>query len=418
MKLQGSMIATTVPAEARLVADNIRDLFPDLRYKALCAVVCLFLLGKDTLYRGVREMTFAPSVSTMSRAIRKIKPSRLMRRMRKSLAKKFKHTDPKELVFVIDDTGNRKYSKGLHRSSHWGGSSGVFLGQKIMVLGIVHIKTKKIYPVGFTILPKRESKKSPTAHWHANRLVVEAMAAGIRAQTFVADSWFDSVSLMQKLEAQGIDIVIQIKNNRKVRSNPGRYVKWSNLEAEFSSEKRLRSRTEWESAKVRAGKKRGKCLAEKVLQIRGRSCPLKVVAAYKRRNGVEVFGYYASTNRNMSRSRIWAVSRMRWKIEELFRTCKQRLAFGKLSCKGKDAAHLAVALPLFLYKWLTEKCPESMKIDRYIATIVTESSRKGIFSLTSSIDRRPAEIARNRLATSRAHQKPCDSAAGDFKLAI
>ena len=280
-----------------------------------------------------------------------------------------------------------------------------------------HIKTKKIFPVGYTILPKRESKKSPTAHWHANRLVVEAMAAGICAQTFVADSWFDSALLMRKLESQGIDVIIQIKKNRNVRSNPGRYVEWSKLDQEFLGQNRQRSRTEWESAKVRAGQKRGMCLAEKVLQIRDRSCPVKVVAAYKRRNGVEVFGYYASTNRNMSRSKIWAVSRMRWKIEELFRTCKQRLAFGKLSCRGQDAAHLAVALPLFLYKWLADKCPESMKIDRYIASIVTESNRKGIFSLTSSIDRRPAELARNRLATSRAHQKPCDSAAGKLEMA-
>ena len=410
------MIATTVPAEARLVADNIRDLFPDLRYKSLCAVICLFLLGKHTLYRGVREMTFAPSVSTMSRAVRKIKPNRLMRRMRKSLAKKFKNTDPKDLVFVLDDTANPKYTKAIHRSDYWGGSSGIFLGQKIMVLAVVHVKTKKVYPVGFTILPKRESKKAPTAHWHANRLASEAIAAGIRAQTFVADSWFDSTALMANLEAQGIDVVVQIKSNRKVRSNPGKYVKWSDLESEFLGETRKRSRTEWESEKIRSGKKRGICLAEKVLQIRGRSCPLKVVAAYKRRNGVEVFRYYASTNRTMSRSRIWAVSRMRWKIEELFRTCKQRLAFGKLSCKGKDAAHLAVALPLFLYRWLTEKCPKTMQIDRYIASIVTESNRKGIFSLTSSIDRRPAEIARNRLATNRTHQKPRDSAAGESKM--
>ena len=339
-------------------------------------------------------MTFAPSVSTLSRGIRRMKPNRLMRRLRKSLARKFKNTDPNHLVFVIDDTGNPKYSKQLYRSGNWGGSSGVYLGQKIMVLGIVHIKTKKIYPVGFTLLPKRASKTSPTAHWHANRLVAEALGAGISAKTFVADSWFDSVQLMAKLEAQGIDVILQIKKNRNVRSNPGQYVEWSKRDEEFSGQNRQRSRTEWESAKVRAGRKRGMCLSEKVLQIRDRSCSVKVVAAYKRRNGAEVFGYYASTNRNMSRSKIWAVSRMRWKIEELFRTCKQRLAFGKLSCQGRDAAHLAVALPLFLYRWLAEKCPEAMKIDRYIASIVTESNRKGIFSLTSSIDRRPAELAR------------------------
>ena len=153
------MIATTVPVEARLVADNIRDLMPDVRYKSLCAIISLFLLGKGTLYQGVREMTFAPSVSTMSRGIRRMKANRLMRRLRKSLSRKFKDTDPKELVFVVDDTGNPKYSKMLYRCGHWGGSSGVYLGQKIMVLGVVHTKTKKIYPVGFTILPKRESTK-------------------------------------------------------------------------------------------------------------------------------------------------------------------------------------------------------------------------------------------------------------------
>ena len=222
---------------------------------------------------------------------------------------------------------------------------------------------------------------------------------------------------MAKIEAQGLAMVVEIKSNRNVRSNPGFYVEWSKLDIEFSSQSRQRARTDWESIKVKTKKKRGMSLAEMVLQVKERSCPLKVVASYKRRNGTEAFGYYASTDRDMPRSKVWAISRMRWKIEELFRTCKQRLAFGKLSLKGKEAAHLAVALPLFLYRWLAEKCPETIKIDRYIASIATESARKGIFNLTSTIDPKPAKLLRNRLATNRAHRKPCDSPAGEFKMA-
>jgi len=410
------MIATTIPSEARIIADNIRDIAPELGHKILSSIISLFLLGKESLCQGVREMSFCPSVSTLSRSMRKISSTRLVRRMRSAVLKKMKGTDPKDWIFAIDDTSNPKYSKGLYRSDYWGSSAGVYMGQKIIVLVVINIKTKKCYPVGYGILPKRFSKHAPTAHWHAVRIVGEVLAAGFPPLTLVADSWFDSVSLMKRMEALDVKMVVQIKSNRRVRSNPGAYVPWLTLPEVFADIKRFRSRTNWESAKVRARKKRGMCLAEQVIQIRDRSAPVKVVAAYHRRNGNRVYGYFVSSDRTMPRAKVWAISRARWSIECFFRTCKQNLAFGKLSLGGKKAAHLAVVIPLFLYAKLTELCPKTLTLDRFIARIANESARKAIFNLTSQIDQRAAQVLRNRLATNRTHRKPCDKPAGDFQM--
>ena len=99
----------------------------------------------------------------------------------------------------------------------------------------------------------------------------------------------------------------------------------------------------------------------------------------------------------------------------MFRTCKQN--FGKLSLRGKQSAHLAVALPLYLYTKLSDQCPKTLTLDQYLAQIRNESARKAIFNLTSQIDKRAAEVLRNRLATERTHQKPRDTGAGGFKMA-
>ena len=214
-----------------------------------------------------------------------------------------------------------------------------------------------------------------------------------------------------------MEMVVQLKANRKVRSNPGPYIPWSNLPEELTKERRYRSRTDWEPRSVKEGKKRGKCLAEKVMQIKGRKSPIKIVAAYDDKRSNKVYGYFASTDRTMSRARVWAISRARWSIEKLFRTCKQNLSFGKLSLRGKQAAHLAVVFPLYLYTKLSEQCPKSVTIDQFLAQIRNESARKAIFNLTSQIDKRAAEVLRNRLATERTHQKPRDMGAGVLKKA-
>ena len=99
----------------------------------------------------------------------------------------------------------------------------------------------------------------------------------------------------------------------------------------------------------------------------------------------------------------------------MFRTCKQN--FGKLSLRGKQSAHLAVALPLYLYTKLSDQCPKTLTLDQYLAQIRNESAGKAIVNLTSQIDKRAAEVLRNRLATERTHQKPRDTGAGGFKMA-
>ena len=229
MKAGSTMIATTVTKEARSIANCNRDLVREIKHKTFCAIISLFLLGKKILYQGVREMAFSPSASTLSREIKKINPNRFLRRMRRSVLRKMKKSGHKEWAFAIDDTSNPKYSTGLYRSDYWGSSSGVYMGQKIMVLVAVNLRSKKCYPVSYAIIPKRTSKRSPKMHRHALRIVKEALDSGFPPLDLVADSWFDSVYMMEKVQAMGMEMVVQLKANRNVRDNPGPYVPWLKL---------------------------------------------------------------------------------------------------------------------------------------------------------------------------------------------
>lgn len=338
--------------------------------------------------------------------------------MRKSLLRRYGNSfNEDDWIYVIDDTSNPKYGKAFKNVGFWGGSGGVYYGQKVLVIALVNLRTKFAVPIHYTILPKRSSDKSPKVYWHAIRLLNSCLKAGFPRLTVVADSWFDSVKFMASIEGLGMAALIQIKSNRKVKTNPSPNVSWNSLNSAFEGERRFRAKTVWDGEAIQKRRKKAKCVAELVVQVKNRKSPLKVIAAFNRRNSKSPFGYYATTLRTMPRARVWMLSRARWSIECIFRTCKQYLSFGSLSLKGKEASDLAVSMPLFLYAKLMQECPKGIPLTKFIVEIKEKSFEKAIDSLLYDSKPKAVELLRNRRSRARVNSKPCDSASGEILLA-
>ena len=373
-------------------------------------IICYFLFGSDSLSAACRALPFIPSVSSLSRSVEKIPSNRLMRRLQKSILRK-KNINPNDWIYVLDDTSNPKHAH-LFRAGWWGSSGGVYFGQKIMVLILVNIKTHQAIPLDYHIVPKKKHDKSPKVNYYAQYLLRKALNCGFPKLDVVADSWFDGRAFMQTIERMGLNLIFQVRNNRKIKKNPGKYVRWESIKDAFKSIKKNRVKTDWDSKKVKRGFKRGKSISQAHVQIRNRGKSLKMIAVYDRKNSVNAFGFYASTDQSMSGSRIWMLSRARWSIEVIFRSLKQHLSFGKLSCRPKEATHLSVAMPFYLLYILSEKCPDSLEIPRYLGQIRENCFNETIDILTKNPQHPMVSKLRGRRRVDRAHRKPCDSVCG------
>jgi hypothetical protein len=331
--------------------------------------------------------------------------------------------DPDNFVFVVDDTDNPKSGKFIFQNGRWGSSKGTYAGQKIMLLAIVDLRSHVAIPIAYEILPKRRSKADPSAIDYVPQLVKSALDEGCPPLTVVADSWFDSVKLMDDLQLLGCPVVWEIKSNRKVKTNPGANVASKTLAEAFENKPRARTITSWDCNKIQRRKKVGKVIAEAHIQINKRPTPIKCIAVYNRRNSVSAFAYYASTDRSLSRARIWMLSRARWAIECIFRTVKQWLSFGRLSCKGENAAHLAVAMPFYIYALLRLEPPtfwgleEVESPDRMLGKIQEKSFEKALDIMLSNPSHPRVQVLRQRRSVKNVNRKPVTGPAGRAKAA-
>ena len=418
------MINILLPTGARAVANNLSDMFEDIRFSALCHLICFFLLNCHSISDLVRRAPFSLSVSSLSKAAKSFPINRFRRRLLSSILRSHGGAiDPQNFAFVIDDTSNPKSGKRIFNKGVWGGSQGLYSGQKIMLLSLVNLKTHASFPLTYMILPKRESKTDKSAIDHALELVKLALNEGYPKLTVIADSWFDSVKLMANLNEINCHFVVEIKSNRKVKSNPGVNVKPTTLQKAFEDVARIRTITDWDSLAIRRRKRGGKVISEIAVQLTNRTTPVKCIAVYNRKNSVSPFAYYVSTDRSISRARIWMLSRARWSIECIFRTLKQGLSFGRLSCIGEEAAHLAVAMPLYLYGRLRLEPPEFWGLtqlespDRMLGKISAVSLQKSLDILIGNPNHDRVKTLRYRRSVDRANRKPYSRPAGEASAA-
>ena len=305
--------------------------------------MCFFMFGCNSLCELARNCPWSHSVSDLSRSIQRFDSSRFMRRLRASILRHYGgKISAEDFCFAVDDTANPKYGKKIFRCGSWHSSGGLYFGQKILVLVLVDIKRSIALPLAYIVLPKKGDPAHKTAPKLAIDLLRFALAEGYPQLSVTTDSWFDSSQFIADIEGLGLQLIGELKANRKVKTSPGPDSKWVTLPQFFASKSRFKVNSRFDSKAVKEHKKVPKSAAQSRIFIRDRRSGLNGLAVYNRKNGIEAFAYYVSTDLSMSGSRIWEITRARWRIECLFRDLKQHLSFGRLPCGGEKAADFAV----------------------------------------------------------------------------
>jgi len=285
------------------------------------------------------------------------------------------------------------------------------------VLVLVDVKRNFALPIGYEIVAKKDDPDYLPAHKLACGLLGQVIHEGFPKLPVAADSWFDSVDFMADLEDMDLPFAGEIKSNRKVKPCPSPKVSWRSLKDIFQKIERNDANSRFDSEAVKAGKKRPKSFSQRRIWIRKRRSPLNVVAVYNRKNGLNAFAYYATTDLSMAGARLWEISRGRWKIECLFRDLKQSLSFGRLPCVGAEAAHLSVCIPFALVvglrldeasRWGLD---ETESIGKMIGKIKEVEFQKSISILLQPGSLFLKDKLRGRRQLSRIGEKPVDQLA-------
>lgn len=347
------MLNCTISPGVRKLADRTKHLVSGRMsaFNNLCGFITLYLFNLASMSELTRIAPWTFSVSDLDRAISGFDGNRFMRRLRKSILRRYgkEALSSTDFVLAIDDTDNPRFGKGVHQVGKWHGSKGVYFGQKVQVLVLVDIVRGFAIPLSYRFGLKKDDPNYISGIDLAYEQIQEVVQAGLPVKVVVADSWFDSVDLMKKITALGLTFVVEVKSNRRVKQNPGPQVKWSSLRDIFSIGSRRRLYSRLDSQKIKKRIKRAKCGLTKRIMIKKYPRMLNALAVYNRRNSKNAFAYYVSTDLKMTGARIWEISRARWKIECMFRDLKQNLSFGRLPCQGKEASDLAVCMPFTIY---------------------------------------------------------------------
>lgn len=424
------MVSCTVPPGIRKVADRFKTLFEGsaLRYSSLCALLALYLLGKGGLSELARTCPWAPSVSTLSRAVADFDGSRFMRRLRVSILRRYKdRLESGEFAFAVDDTDNPKYGREIFGIGRWAGSKGRYIGQKVLVVALVDIRRGVALPLAFGFARKKADPTYVSLIDQAAALLGDCLADGFPPLPVTCDSWFDSAALMLSLDKLGLTYAGELKSNRRVRGSAAPRARRVKLVELFEDEHRqgvlASPNTVPQKKQGRPGRLRRKAIAERVAMINGYPSPVKIVAVYDNPRAPRPFAYYASTDRLMSGAKLWALSRARWAIEVLFRDLKQNLSFGRLPCKGRAAADLAVCLPFALYVSLKDEAAEvwgtphrgAMTLGSLVRSLRQRMLDASINVIAFNPGHRVVKRLRARCCAARLTQKPRDKPAAEIR---
>lgn len=414
------MLCCTVPEGIRKVVDRFKDIYTGNleRYNNQCALFCLFLFGLDTLSATVRSCPWSHSVSELSRAVNGIDGNRSMRRLRRRILRHYKGDLSKsEFCLAIDDTSNPRYGNKIFRCGTWGSSSGLYHGQKIVVLALIDINSDFALPLSYRFATKKCDSNYISVLDHAIEMLKEAKESGFIELAVVCDSWFDSADFMRRIVNLGMIYAGEIKANRKVRANPGRSCLWKKPKDLFLKLKRVKIITRCDRQEIRKGKKTAKSIATSVVYIRGLKKALRGIAVYNRKNGVKAFGYYVSTDLSMTGAKLWELARARWRIERLFRDLKQNLSFGKLPCGGEAGSDVAVVIPFILLVSLRLDPPENWGLKKadVIGTMVKQireiALEKAIDIILINPQSKVIMQLRGRRTITKVNKKPVNSPA-------
>lgn len=385
-----TMMCSRIPQLVRLIAGRYQDIFRDagISYSMLCTLIVMILFGTPVLSLFVLYTPFSPSVSTLSRWLKKFDEDVINRAQRRLIFSVLKQVmrDPEHWIWVIDSTENIKRTEGLAGRGAWANSSHeMFFGQNMMMLCAVNIKTGVAIPVHWKPwLKAKERAVGQTNHHLVLKLIDDLLEQGWPKLTLVMDSWFDSAELMEELNSRKITFLIQLKSSRKPRTNSNPRSGKKNLCEIFQNlaRKSFRCTTReiktpssigWENLRFICGEKiwiNGSGKASKQIH-------LNVAAVYNHPKEKNAFGYYATNDLSKPYTWCWKMSRHRWNVEVCFRDLRQGFQWGKLAAKLPQSAHFSWTMPIIILAFMREqdqKTPiltalRQIKNEEYMATI-------------------------------------------------
>ncbi len=362
------MLFSRIPSVVRLIAARYQDIFKDagISYSMLCLLIVMTLCDFPVISLFVRYFALSPSISTLSRNIKKFDKTtmnRLQRRISWSVLKQVMR-DPNNWIWGIDTTANIKRTAGLRGRGLWANSKDeIFFGQNMMVICAINVNTGVSIPVYWLpCLKAEEREEGVTNHALVLELIDELIAQGWPKITLVMDSWFDSAKLMKALKDRKITFVIQLKSSRKPKTNPSPRSPKKFLIDIFKNLAResIRATTREEKLAIKKGWKNLKFISGQLLWINGegensKQIQLLVAAVYNHHRERNAFGYYATNDLSKSYTWCWKMSRYRWNIEVGFRDLRQGFNWGEMAAKNEEGANLSWTLPILILAYIREQ---------------------------------------------------------------
>ena len=332
---------TSCPRDIRDIADEFKDCV-GAHYSAWVAMLCGTIMGLAGFSNVVRNLLFAPAVSSLSRMYQEPDiAQKLNRRHRRRVLRLLTklHENPVRYVWAIDDTLIEHVGKniwGCH--SWWDHSKDAYIwGHRLLVVGLVDRYRRVFIPIVWQILHQEKKETEPHRKgWEvALDLLDEAIAFGFPSLPVVTDSWFAGEAFFQGLRQRNLDFVVEIKSNRKVIAHANKTDLNCSVKKFFANRSRQKifhlNRPKW--------------AAEAILFFRDAKCRLKTVAIANRKGlAHDGFAYYVSNRLTWDASRIWSIARDRWSIEVQFRELKQLFTLGEAAVRSRQSVETTISV--------------------------------------------------------------------------
>ena len=342
------MPSIIVPAAIRKVADRYKSC-SGMPYSVLTTMLYAAASGASCLTEVVRDAGWSPSLSALSRGINMFDGHAVLQRQRRSLLRRLKGIlTADRFCFAVDDTTVERFGEGIYGTGYQRrhGKSGVMRGQRIMVLALIDRERGIAYPLSFSMCFNVGTAEHVKGHDLCFNLVKGVIDEGFSRLVTVADSWFDSVDLLKKFDENKLTLVVESKCNRLVKCTASSKEPWKNWKEMLGKQMRVGVKI---SKSQRANKsKPTKYVATRRVRIKGRREQVIACAVYNRPKDADFFAVYLSNDLTLSGSDLWACSRARWRIEEMFRILKQNLGFLSLPLSGKQACFANICLPFLV----------------------------------------------------------------------
>ena len=171
----------------------------------------------------------------------------------------------------------------------------------------------------------------------ALRMVESALAAGIRADYILMDSWFTTEPFVKKLSDLGLDVIGMVKDLKQRYYHNGRLYTLPQL------------------AKIAMDKDNKRLYRSLLVRTRKNNLPVRIVFVQNRNKKSELL-YLLSTDNALSEDEIIRIYGMRWNIETFFKAGKSLLKLGsEFQTRSYDSAvaHTAIVFARYTFlEWL------------------------------------------------------------------